>query len=174
MDRTVSIIASAALLLFGCEEAAADIPRPVLRPVLTTVVTSQPSAGAPFVGRIEARYVTQLGFRVGGRIVRRSVSVGDRVQQGAEIAALDPEALGYAVKAAEASLAAVEARWSNASTSRERQAKLVQSDAVAASKLDEAQAGLDAATAAVAEARARLAKARKTRDTPACAPSSPA
>jgi RND family efflux transporter MFP subunit len=74
---------------------------------------------------------------------------------------LDAKTLGFAVKAAEANLAAVEARWSHATTSRERQAKLLQSDAIASSKLDEAQAGLDAATATVAEARARLAKARE-------------
>jgi membrane fusion protein, multidrug efflux system len=157
MKKLVSML----VLVAACQEAAAEAPQPVLRPVLTSVVTPQPIAGAEFVGRIEARYVTQLGFRVGGRIARRSVSVGDRVPQGAELAALDAEALGFAVKAAEASLAAVEARWSNASTSRERQAKLVEGNAVAASKLDEAQAGLDAATAAVAEARARLGKARE-------------
>lgn len=161
MNNTVPMIVAALLLVSACQEAAAEMPRPVLRPVLTTVVASQPSAGAEFVGRIEARYVTQLGFRVGGRVVRRSVSVGDRVQQGSEIAVLDAGALGYAVKAAEANLAAVEARWSHATTSRERQAQLLESEAIAASKLDEAQAGLDAATATVAEARARLAKARE-------------
>jgi len=157
----LAVIIAAVLLLSACQEAAAEMPKPVLRPVLTTVVAAQSSAGAEFVGKIEARYVTQLGFRVGGRVVRRSVSIGERVQQGSEIAVLDAGALGFAVKAAEANLGAVEARWSHATTSRERQAKLVQSDAVASSKLDDAQAGLDAATATVAEARARLAKARE-------------
>jgi membrane fusion protein, multidrug efflux system len=161
MNHLVAMTCTAALLLGACQEAAAELPHPVLRPVLTTVVAAQPAAAAEFVGKIEARYVTQLGFRVGGRIVRRSVAVGDRVQQGAEIALLDAEALGFAVKAAEASLAAVEARWANANTSRERQAKLLQGNAVAASKLDEAQASFDAASAAVAEAQARLAKARE-------------
>jgi RND family efflux transporter MFP subunit len=152
--------AVALLSLSACQDEP-ELPAPVLRPVLTAVVASQPSASAEFVGKIEARYVTQLGFRVGGRILRRSVSVGDRVRQGAEIAVLDGEALGLAVAAAEANLAAVEARWSNATTGRERQAKLLQSNAIAASKLDEAEAGLDAAAATVAEARARLAKARE-------------
>jgi RND family efflux transporter MFP subunit len=161
MNNIVAITCAAALSLAACQEEPDLTPHPVLRPVLTSVVASQPIAGAEFVGKIEARYVTQLGFRVGGRIVRRAVSVGDRVQQGAEIAALDAEALRFAVKAAEAGLAAVEARWSNATTSRERQAKLLQGNAIAASKLDEAQAGLDAASASVAEARARLAKARE-------------
>lgn len=162
MKNIVPMISAAALLLAACQEASAELPpRPVLRPVLTTVVSPQPIASAELVGKVEARYVTQLGFRVGGRILRRSVSVGDRVQQGAEIATLDAEALGFAVKAAEAGLAAVEARWSNATTSHERQAKLLQGNGIAASKLDEAQAGLDAASAAVAEARARLLKARE-------------
>jgi len=158
-----NVVSTAALLLAAaCQEAAAELPpRPVLRPVLTTVVSPQPVASAELVGRIEARYVTQLGFRVGGRILRRSVSVGDRVQQGAEIAALDAEALGFAAKAAEAGLAAVEARWANATTSHERQAKLLQGHAIAASRLDESRASLDAAGAAVAEARARLLKARE-------------
>ncbi|MEY4579599.1 MAG: hypothetical protein RL701_4302 [Pseudomonadota bacterium] len=147
--------------LAACDAAPDPHPTAPLRPVLTTVVRSEASALSEFVGRVEPRYATQLGFRVGGRIVRRFVTVGDRVQQGAEIAALDGEALALALQAAEAQSGAVRAKFENARTSRERQAKLVDTHAIAQAQLDSAQATLDAATAALAEADARLAKAKE-------------
>ena len=59
-----------------------------------------------FVGVVRARYETDLGFRVAGKIVTRVVNVGDRVRAGDVIARLDPQDLELQVESAEAELAA--------------------------------------------------------------------
>ena len=64
------------------------------------------NATREFVGVVRARYETDLGFRVGGKIVSRVVNVGDRVQVGDVIARLDPQDLKLQVESAEAELAA--------------------------------------------------------------------
>ena len=42
-------------------------------------------------GHIQAQDEAALAFRIGGRMIERSVNVGDRVEPGQVIAKLDPE-----------------------------------------------------------------------------------
>ena len=76
---------------------------PPLRPVLSVVamVHTTDTLG-PFVGSIQPRYKTDLGFRIFGRMVARFVDVGAVVTKGQEIAALDPAVQALAVRSAEA------------------------------------------------------------------------
>eukprot|EP01132_Coremiostelium_polycephalum_P019247 gene19247-22899_t len=65
-------------------------PEPV-RPVLSIEVKAEDQENlGRFAGTIQARYESNLGFRVPGRIARRAVDVGAEVQQGALLAVLDP------------------------------------------------------------------------------------
>ena len=56
------------------------------------------------VGTVEPRFKTNLGFRVLGRLIARPVNVGDLVEQGQTVAAIDPTALELAVRSAKADL----------------------------------------------------------------------
>ena len=64
------------------------------------------NATREFVGVVRARYETDLGFRVAGKMVSRVVNVGDRVKVGDVVARLDPQDLKLQVESAEAEFAA--------------------------------------------------------------------
>ena len=71
------IIAHAALLACtlataGCQQEA-EVPEPV-RPVISAVVEPRLLAGASAAGIIEPRFKSDLGFRVGGRLISRPVT----------------------------------------------------------------------------------------------------
>src|ERR1043166_8433888 len=99
-----------ALLVAGCQGQAATVAR-VERPVqVQRVVFAREHASRDFVGVVRARYETDLGFRVAGKIVSRLVNVGDRVQADDVVARLDPQDLKLQGESAEAELAAAASR----------------------------------------------------------------
>lgn len=71
---------SVGVLLAACSKSEPP-PEPV-RPVLSVKVQtlSEESLGR-FAGSIQARYESNTGFRVGGRIASRNVDVGTEVQR---------------------------------------------------------------------------------------------
>src|SRR4029079_16662851 len=74
---------AAALLLAACSAETAPAPK-AERPVQVQSVPFQAEdAARDFVGVVRARYETDLGFRVGGKMVARLVDVGDRGHRGA-------------------------------------------------------------------------------------------
>src|SRR5262245_50800004 len=96
----------AATLLAACQAETAPAPR-AERPVRVQRVSfEQENTTREFVGVVRARYETDLGFRVAGKIVERVVNVGDRVRVGDVVARLDPKDLKLQVESAEAELAA--------------------------------------------------------------------
>src|SRR5262245_28343484 len=106
LPRSLLALAAAALLAACTAEATAPAARPD-RPVqVQRVAFEDANARREFVGVVRARYETDLGFRVGGKIVTRIVNVGDRVQVGDVVARLDPEDLKLQVQSAEAELTA--------------------------------------------------------------------
>src|SRR5580704_2923572 len=79
-----------ALVLAGCEGQATPVAR-VERPVqVQRVAFAREDTSHGFVGIVRARYETDLGFRVAGKIVARVVNVGDRVHAGDIVAGSIP------------------------------------------------------------------------------------
>ena len=78
--------------------------------MLTAVVAPVPSGSAVAVGTVEPRFKTDIGFRVLGRLIARPVNVGDLVDQGQTLAAIDSTALKLAVQSAKAEQAKAQAR----------------------------------------------------------------
>ena len=114
----------------------------------------------PFVGSIQPRYKTDLGFRIFGRMVARFVDVGATVTKGQEIAALDPAVQALAVRSAEASLANAEAQFANAQAEEARQKDLVQRNITPQAQYDLTRRNLETTTANLTRARASLHKAK--------------
>jgi membrane fusion protein, multidrug efflux system len=154
-----SLMAIAILLaLIACHKPPAAPP---IRPVLSIVVSPEATAKSGFAGTIEARYQSSFGFRVLGRIIARDVNVGDRVNKGTQLAALDPVPFELAVRTAEADVANNEAQLQNATATEERQRNLFGQGATAKAQFEAAQHGLEEAKAGAARARANLDKAQE-------------
>ncbi|AKC72541.1 efflux RND transporter periplasmic adaptor subunit [Pandoraea oxalativorans] len=103
----VATTAIAAAALAACSRKAPPEPPP--RPVVAVAakLTEQtPIASLP--AQIEARYTTPLSFRVAGKIVDRSVRLGDAVKAGQVVARLDPADLSKNAASARAQLDAAQ------------------------------------------------------------------
>jgi multidrug efflux system membrane fusion protein len=148
-----------ALALAGChgDGPAAMPPRAVL------VVHPGPAGdpgGLAFAGEVRAREESALSFRVGGKLARRFVDVGDRVRAGQVLAELDPQDLRLQAGAAQAQLAAAQGELARAAADRARYAKLAQQQLVSRSALDAQDAAYAAASGQAQAARANYDAAR--------------
>ena len=152
-----AMLAALLLALVGCGgQDEAVVPR--------TVLAAHPGAGGAaaqaFAGEVRAREEAALSFRVGGKLVRRHVDVGDRVARGQLLAELDPGDLELQVQAAQAQLTAAQAQLARASADRDRYRALAADQLVSRSALDAQQAAWAAAAGQVRAARASLDVAR--------------
>lgn len=97
-------LAAPLVLASGCSSRA-DVPVPV-RPVL--VMTVQPGSAGPVAGSrsvpgvVVARYASEIGFQVAGRIGKRLVEVGQVVRKGQPLMQLDDRDYALALTAAKA------------------------------------------------------------------------
>src|SRR5690606_1476699 len=147
-----------ALALAGCGgEPAAEVPRPVL---VVHPEAGSDAAGLSLAGEVRAREESPLAFRVGGKLVRRAVDVGDRVRRGQLLAEVDPGDLSLQAQAAQAQLAAAEGQLQRASADRERYAALADEQLVSRSARDAQEAAYAAALGQARAARANLEAAR--------------
>jgi len=153
---------SIGVLLAACSKSEPP-PEPV-RPVLSVKVEalSEENLGR-FAGSIQARYESNTGFRVGGRIASRNVDVGTEVQKGTLLATLDPTDQQNQLRSAQGDLARVQAQLINAQANARRQQALFDRGVGAQAQLDIAmtdlkttQASLDQARAAVNQSKDQL------------------
>lgn len=127
-------------VLSGCgkESApAAKIEQPALTQIVGTVISD---GGNVYSGEIRARHETQLGFRIGGKIIERLVDAGARVQAGQVLMRLDPGDTGLQASSAEAQFQLAEAE-------AKRYRELRNQNFVSQSALDAKEAALKAAAA---------------------------
>jgi RND family efflux transporter MFP subunit len=112
------------LVLAGCEANTAPAVKSE-RPVQVQRVSFESeNAARDFVGVVRARYETDLGFRVAGKMIARLVNVGDRVRAADVVARLDPQDLKLQVQTAEAELGAAESNLAQTAADHERYAAL--------------------------------------------------
>ncbi len=159
IGRTAPLLVLA-LLCAGCQDEAAQAPAPV-RPVVVTV--AKPVSVAvfgPFASTVEARYQTQLGFQLAGRMVARDVYVGDVVKQGMRLAALDPTVTQFALTRAQADVADAKAQLINAEGVQARQRQLATGGNATQATLDNAVASRDTAKARLDQMEAALRAAQ--------------
>jgi multidrug efflux pump subunit AcrA (membrane-fusion protein) len=165
-------LAALALLpvLAACQDQAISAVAKPERPVqVQRVALQSENTSREFVGVVRARYETDLGFRVAGKITERIVNVGDRVHTGDVIARLDPQDLGLQVASAEAEIAAATSSFAQASSDEVRFASLKARGYAAVadyerkkSAKDEADGRLEPARRALELARNQLAYAELT------------
>lgn len=128
LARALALPPVLALLVAGCNEARTapqqETSRPE-RPVLVAPVKFEPGrAERTFVGIVRPRIETDVGFRVGGKVLRRLVQVGDVVKQGQPLAELDTADFVIQREQAEAELRAAGSAAAQAAAEERRLADL--------------------------------------------------
>src|SRR5213596_2799210 len=158
---TIGLLAgglTVALMAGWSSKPAANDPR--LQPPQVEIFKTEAagSISRTFTGIVEARVQSDLGFRVGGKILERSVDVGQRVQKGQPLMRLDPEDLRLSAAAQQASVEAARAKYTQAKADEARSAMLIKSGVISGREYDQDRAALDSAKAQLdaAEAQARV------------------
>jgi membrane fusion protein, multidrug efflux system len=153
----------AVLTLAACDTAAkqTQAERPPA-PVRVATVTFAPlQTTQTLSGTVQARTLSDLGFRGGGKVVERPVEVGDHVRAGQLLARLDPADLQLAFEAAQSALESAIADAAKARADYTRYQQLGSgSPAFLASEYDRRLSATRMADARVAQAARQLALAK--------------
>lgn len=150
------LLLAAALAACGNGEKVSQPPRPVLVARADAATGHGADGLSAYAGEIRAREEAALSFRVGGKLVRRLVDVGDRVRRGDLLAELDPGDLRLQVEALQADFTAAQAQLARARADHARIASLSKDQLVSRSALDQQTAALRAAEGQARAARAQL------------------
>ncbi|MDB5543226.1 MAG: family efflux transporter, subunit [Hyphomicrobiales bacterium] len=143
-------------LIAGCsQESGKDAPPP--RPVRAEVV-QKAGLGETILltGQILAEKEVALAFRISGRVIARSVDVGDIVKPDQVVAKLDSQNELNTLRSARAALSAAKGRLEQDSNTFDRQETLLRQGWTTRVNFDQAQQALRTAKAAVEDAQAQV------------------
>ncbi len=138
-----------------------EAPVEPVRAVRTMTVTSDTVGGRfEYAAEVRARTESRLGFRVGGKIVRRSADLGDAVKAGQVLAQLDPQDLKLGQDAARAALASAQANHEQIAADFKRFKELRDQGFISAADLERRESGLTAARSQLDQARVQASVQR--------------
>jgi RND family efflux transporter MFP subunit len=158
--RRALIILPLVAIALGCEQAPLEEPT-VVRPVRYAEVVAQGvSEARTYSGSAQAELETDLSFRVGGSLIERPVDVGDEVNRGDLVAALDNTDFQVRLDEARAGLARAEAERRNADANYDRTRDLYESQNASRTQLDSARALAESAEAQYRAAAQQVEAAR--------------
>jgi len=143
--------------LTACNSSALPPVLPEQIPVL--VAHPQPIQTASthaWPGEIRAREEITLSFRIAGKLLRREVDAGQRVQRGQLLAQLDVVDFALQAQGAQAQYAAAKADLTRARNELERYTALADGQLISRSSLDAQETALKAAQSKMESARATL------------------
>src|SRR5438552_2957807 len=148
----------AVALMAGGSKPATKDPRLLSPRVEVFAAQAAGSTTRTFTGIVESRVQSDLGFRVGGKILERSVDMGQRVQKGQILMRLDSLDLKLAFAAQQANVEAARAKYVQAKADEARLARLLESAVASRLEYDRGREALDIAKAQLdaAEAQARV------------------
>jgi RND family efflux transporter MFP subunit len=154
-------VALGALAALSACQRAAEAPPPEVRPVRTTTIGKGESAGVvALTGTVQPQNEVNLSFRIDGRMIERTVDVGDSVKPGQLIARLDPQNEESGVQSVRAQIAGANARLLEARNHFDRMRDLVVDAAVSRTQYDQAEAMLRSAESQVEALQAQLSLAQ--------------
>jgi len=155
LGRALSASTLLCLLLASCSRPVEKVEE--IRPVRAMVVAA--GTGKTIIelaGEIQPRYESQLGFRVGGKLIARKVEVGTLVKRGQVLMQLDPLDLQLAQSQAKAAVSATESTLALAKADLDRYRELRQKNFVSQALLDAKEAAYKSAIASHEQANAGL------------------
>ena len=154
MRSSLSLFLLGVMSIAGCSQHE-PVQEPI-RAVRTMTVASSSTAGThEYAAEVRARTESRLGFRVGGKIVRRAVNLGDFVKPGQLLAQLDPQDLKLGQDAARAALVAAQANFDQTEADYKRFKELRDQGFISSAELERRDTALKAARAQLDQARAQ-------------------
>jgi RND family efflux transporter MFP subunit len=160
---TSTAIIFLAFVLVACDEKAPADPRILAPLVRTALVQDSTLANRSFTGTVAARVESDLGFRVSGKVLERSIDAGQTVKRGQVLMRIDPADLTLAAVAQEEAVSAAQARALQTAEDEIRYRELRGTGAISESAYDQAKAAADSAAAQLKAARAAAEVARNAR-----------
>jgi membrane fusion protein, multidrug efflux system len=135
MFKTI-VLLSGVMLIAACEKAKEPVVPP--RPALVMKVGDHLAGdqGMVLSGEVKTRYESEIGFRISGKVTKRFVDVGAKVNTGQMIASLDPSDVNLSARAAAADVSAAEANLALAKSDLDRQRQLYEQKFISKSALD--------------------------------------
>ncbi|KQW36771.1 efflux RND transporter periplasmic adaptor subunit [Rhizobacter sp. Root404] len=150
--KLAAVAAIAALAACSRTETAPD----PIRAVRTLTVSPQTAGGSfDYAGEVKARTESRLSFRVGGKMVKRLVDLGDTVKVGQVLAQLDARDLRLGQDAARASMAAAQASYEQSAADYKRYKELSDKGFIGPAELDRREMAMKTASAQLDQARAQ-------------------
>jgi len=127
-------------------------------PIVRTITVGKSSTENIFQypGEVRGRYESNLAFQVAGKIVSRSVNLGDRVTAGQVLMQIDPKDITQTVNASNAALNAAQSQYELAAKNADRYRELYNSGAVSKITVEQYENTANAALASVQQAQAQL------------------
>ena len=142
-------------MLSACSKPAPS-EEPVRAVKVITVGADAQHTSAEYSGEVRARVESRLGFRVAGKIIRRTVELGQRVRAGEVLAQLDPQDYKLSADAARAQLAAAATNRDLAAADFKRYKDLREQNFISSAELERRETTLKAAQAQFDQAQAQL------------------
>ena len=159
MNSHSCVVLSALAIISAC--AKHEPPPAAVRPVaLVQVSVSGSDAASVFAGEVKPRHEADLGFRISGKVIARSVDVGARVRKGQVLARIDPTDVSLQAEAAKAAAAAARTDLSFAQAEYQRYQGLFAQKFVSANALDQKKNAFETARAKLEQAEAQLSVSR--------------
>ena len=155
--KNIAVISAAALVLLSACSKPAPPAEPIRSVKVMTVGASNFTSGYEFAGEVKAQVETRVGFRVGGKIIKRQVEPGQRVKAGQVLAQLDPQDYRLALDGARAQLQAAATNRDLADADYKRFVALKEQNFISGAELDRRGSVLKASQAQVDQAQAQLA-----------------
>ncbi|MDH4564879.1 efflux RND transporter periplasmic adaptor subunit [Pseudomonas sp. BN411] len=160
----LALIPAALVALSGCNsQADTSVTAPQPRAVLATDVQAASQQDALYTGVVAARTASDLGFRVGGKVIARKVDPGTRVKRGDVLLVLDNTDFELALRAARNRVTAAEAELRQARDDEARYRRLSGTGAVSRQIYDQANTRLRVAQAEQAAATSEAAQVENRR-----------
>lgn len=156
MKKTIFALIALGAVLAGCSKPAPPA-EPIRAVKVLRIAPSGFSSGYEFAAEVRAQTESRLGFRVGGKIIRRQAELGQRVKAGQLLAEIDPQDFKLAADASRAQLQAAATNRDLAAADFKRYKELKEQNFISSAELERRESTFKAAQAQYDQARSQLA-----------------